>query len=101
MAAKLPAGGELPGIRAHDGAATATTTTPSLDVIEIAGAIKWFDVAKGFGFIVPDDGGKDVFVHVSVLARAQLSHLAEGQTVSMQVVQTPKGREAVSLEPQD
>ncbi|MBV8166381.1 MAG: cold shock domain-containing protein [Alphaproteobacteria bacterium] len=69
--------------------------------VQMTGTVKWFNPDKGFGFVAVNDGGKDVFVHVSVLARAQLSHLAEGQTVSMQVVQTPKGREAVSLEPQD
>jgi CspA family cold shock protein len=69
--------------------------------VQMTGTVKWFNPDKGFGFVAVDDGGKDVFVHVSVLARAQLSHLAEGQVVSMQVVQTPKGREAVSLDPQD
>jgi CspA family cold shock protein len=65
---------------------------------EMTGTVKWFNPDKGFGFIAVGDGGKDVFVHVSVLARAQLAHLAEGQRVSMRVVDTPKGREAVSLQ---
>jgi CspA family cold shock protein len=69
--------------------------------VDMTGTVKWFNPDKGFGFVAVGDGGKDVFVHVSVLARAQLAHLAEGQVVSMKVVQTPKGREAVSLALQD
>jgi CspA family cold shock protein len=65
--------------------------------IEMTGTVKWFNGDKGFGFVGVDDGGKDVFVHASVLARAQLAGLAEGQPVSMRVVATPKGREAISL----
>ena len=53
--------------------------------------------AKGFGFVASEDGGKDVFVHISVLGPAGISHLAEGQQVTMRVVDTPKGREAISL----
>lgn len=62
------------------------------------GTVKFFNTQKGFGFIQPSDGGKDVFVHISVLTRARLTHLAEGQMVSMRVVETPKGREAISLD---
>ena len=61
------------------------------------GTVKWFNSEKGFGFIQPQDGGKDVFVHISVLGPSGISHLAEGQPVNMRVVDTPKGREAVSL----
>jgi CspA family cold shock protein len=66
--------------------------------IEMSGTVKWFNPDKGFGFVAVGDGGKDVFVHVSVLARAQISHLGEGQRVAMQVVETQKGREAVSIQ---
>ena len=65
--------------------------------VEAAGTVKWFNGDKGFGFVAVEDGGKDVFVHISVLERAGLTDLAEGQRVSMQVVGTPKGREAVSI----
>ena len=65
--------------------------------IEISGKVKWFDDTKGFGFVSSNDGGKDVFVHISILGPAGLSHLAEGQAVSMRVVDTPKGREALSI----
>ena len=65
--------------------------------IPVAGKVKWFDSVKGFGFVASEDGGKDVFVHISVLEPAGISHLAEGQQVNMRVVDTPKGREAISL----
>jgi CspA family cold shock protein len=65
--------------------------------IEVSGKVKWFDDTKGFGFVSSNDGGKDIFVHISILGPAGLSHLAEGQPVSMRVVDTPKGREALSI----
>jgi CspA family cold shock protein len=65
--------------------------------VQVAGKVKWFDDTKGFGFVSSNDGGKDVFVHISILGAAGLSHLAEGQAVSMRVVDTPKGREALSI----
>ena len=49
------------------------------------GIIKWFNATKGFGFIQPDDGGQDVFVHISAVERAGLSGLAEGQKISYEV----------------
>lgn len=51
------------------------------------GTVKWFNTAKGFGFIQPEDGGKDVFVHISAVERAGLGTLAEGQRVEFDVVQ--------------
>ena len=65
--------------------------------VDLSGTVKWFNGEKGFGFVTVSDGGKDVFLHISVLERAQLTHLAEGQRVSMRVVDTPKGREAISI----
>jgi len=50
------------------------------------GTVKWFNGQKGFGFIQPDDGSKDVFVHISAVERAGLSGLAEGQKISFEVV---------------
>jgi CspA family cold shock protein len=49
------------------------------------GKVKWFNSQKGFGFIQPDDGGNDVFVHISAVERAGLSGLAEGQKVSFEI----------------
>jgi cold shock protein len=65
--------------------------------VSVTGKVKWFDDAKGFGFVASEDGGKDVFVHISILGPAGISHLSEGQQVTMKVVDTPKGREAISL----
>ena len=53
------------------------------------GIVKWFNGQKGFGFIQPDDGGNDVFVHISAVERAGLSSLAEGQKVSYEVKVDP------------
>ena len=50
------------------------------------GTVKWFNGQKGFGFIQPDDGGKDVFVHISAVERAGMSTLNEGQKISFEVV---------------
>jgi len=50
------------------------------------GTVKWFNSQKGFGFIQPDDGGKDVFVHISAVERAGMSGLNEGQKISYEVV---------------
>ena len=61
------------------------------------GTVKWFNNQKGFGFIKPDDGGNDVFVHISAVERAGLSGLAEGQKVSFEV-KADKMRGKVSAE---
>ena len=50
------------------------------------GTVKWFNSTKGYGFIQPQDGGKDVFVHISAVERAGLSGLNEGQTIEFEVV---------------
>jgi CspA family cold shock protein len=49
------------------------------------GTVKWFNAQKGFGFIQPDDGGKDVFVHISAVERSGIGNLSEGQKVSFDV----------------
>lgn len=63
----------------------------------LSGVVKWYDPARGFGFVLPDDGGKDVFVHVTTLRRSGLDGLEPGQPVQMQVVQARRGREAQSI----
>ncbi len=65
--------------------------------VEEIGTVKWYNPDKGFGFIVWDRGGKDIFVHVSALNRAGLSDLAEGQRVAVDVVEGSKGPEAVGV----
>ena len=54
------------------------------------GTVKFFNAQRGYGFIAPADGGKDVFVHISAVERAGMSHLAEGQQVSFDLVTDPK-----------
>jgi CspA family cold shock protein len=51
-----------------------------------SGTVKWFNTQKGFGFIQPDDGGKDVFVHISAVERAGLKGLKDGQKISFELV---------------
>lgn len=65
--------------------------------VQVSGTVKWFDDNKGFGFVQSNDGGKDVFVHISILGPSGVQHLVEGQPVTMRVVDTPKGREALSI----
>ncbi len=65
---------------------------------EMTGTVKWFKADKGFGFVAPDDGGKDVFVHKSAVARLGLAALETGQRLKMSVHTAAKGREALSIE---
>jgi CspA family cold shock protein len=58
------------------------------------GTVKWFNPQKGYGFIQPSDGGRDVFVHISAVEQAGLGTLVEGQKVSYDVVTTDRGRTA-------
>jgi CspA family cold shock protein len=60
----------------------------------IEGAVKWFEAEKGYGFIAPDGGGKDVFIHITALRRSGLSALDPGQRVKVEVVDGKKGLEA-------
>jgi CspA family cold shock protein len=61
------------------------------------GVVKWFNDTKGFGFITPDDGGKDLFVHVSALNSAGERTLLEGQTVSFVAKDSEKGPQATEV----
>ncbi|MGE0725975.1 MAG: cold-shock protein [Alphaproteobacteria bacterium] len=56
------------------------------------GTVKWFNPAKGYGFIAPDDGQKDVFVHVSAVERSGMSSLQEGQRVSFELEKGQQGK---------
>lgn len=64
------------------------------------GTVKWFNESKGYGFISPDDGSKDVFVHFSAIQGSGFKTLAEGQKVSFEVEQGPKGPQARNVNPQ-
>ena len=67
------------------------------NAFDLTGRVKWFDGARGFGFVASDDFGKDVFVHSTTLGASGVDRLSEGQSVSMRVVETPRGREAVAI----
>lgn len=57
------------------------------------GTVKWFNPSKGYGFIEPDDGGKDVFVHISAVEQAGIDRLSDGQKISFETVES-RGKEA-------
>ena len=61
------------------------------------GTVKWFNDAKGFGFITPDDGGEDLFAHFSAISMNGFKTLKEGQKVSFEVTQGPKGKQASNI----
>lgn len=63
------------------------------------GTVKWFSDAKGFGFITPDDRGEDLFAHYSEVQAKGFKSLQEGQKVTFEVKQGPKGKQASSIKP--
>lgn len=64
-----------------------------------SGTVKWFNDAKGFGFITPDGGGEDLFAHFSAIQSSGFKSLAEGQKVEFEVTQGPKGKQASNIKP--
>ena len=63
------------------------------------GTVKWFNDAKGYGFITPEDGGKDLFVHFSAIQGGGFKTLKENDKVQFDVVQGPKGAQATNVRP--
>ena len=62
------------------------------------GTVKWFNDAKGFGFITPDDGGDDLFAHYSAINKSGFKSLKEGQKISFEVTQGKKGKQAANIQ---
>ncbi len=82
----------------HGGGGGYTPGPPPGPGQEMMGTVKWYNSQKGFGFITPENGGKDVFVHASALGRSGITELNPGQVVRLQVVAGKKGPEASSVE---
>jgi CspA family cold shock protein len=77
--------------------AFAPSAAPTSGAEEVRGVVKWYSAEKGFGFVTPEGGGRDVFVHATALERSGLPPLTEGQTVVLRVVQGRKGPEAETV----
>lgn len=82
--------------RSFDAAQDAVVPTAEAppDLREVSGRIKWFDAAKGYGFVVPDDGSLDILLHVTTLRRGGFPTAFEGSRIVCEVYETPKGRQA-------
>ena len=63
------------------------------------GVVKWFNDVKGFGFITPDEGGEELFAHFSAIEMKGFKSLKEGQKVTFEVVEGPKGKQATHIKP--
>jgi cold shock protein len=74
-----------------------SSTEQALDVVEVCGRIKWFDVAKGFGFVVPDNGMPDVLLHITCLRRDGYQTANEGARIVVEAVQRPRGLQALRI----
>ncbi|WP_026398768.1 cold-shock protein [Acetobacter nitrogenifigens] len=96
---RSPAGGGFGAPRSGGfGGGRAPRPAPDLSSAEdIRGVVKWYNATKGFGFITPESGGKDIFVHASALERSGIASLNEGQTTNVKVVQGQKGPEAAAV----
>ena len=84
--------------KGRDGMATGLSDEgAALDLVQVSGRIKWFDVAKGFGFIVPDNGMPDVLLHVTCLRRDGYQAANEGARIVVEAVQRPRGLQAFRI----
>jgi cold shock protein len=87
----------MPGTSYRPGTVRELADETATNLIELTGAIKWFDVAKGFGFIVPDNGMPDILLHVSCLRRDGYQAAYEGARVVVEVSQRQKGLQAFRI----
>lgn len=94
MGDKIPP--QFPTVEIH-GDTAAQLKEVGLEVIEIAGSIKWFDASKGYGFIIPDSGEGDVLLHVTCLRAGGYQTAYEGARVHCQVLRRPKGMQAFRI----
>ncbi|PJX23079.1 cold-shock protein [Advenella sp. S44] len=76
---------------------TTETPVPEESGNKQTGTVKWFNDAKGFGFITPDGGGEDLFAHFSSIQMNGFKTLKEGQRVSFEIAQGPKGQQALNI----
>jgi CspA family cold shock protein len=91
-------GSKAPGVSIGIGPeASVDIADETASIIELTGAIKWFDVSKGFGFIVPDSGLPDVLLHVTCLRRDGYQTAYEGARVVVEVLNRPKGLQALRI----
>ena len=81
--------------RLHDGRAARDQVRADTEAMMATGTVKWFNPTKGYGFIQPQDGGRDVFVHISAVERAGLSSLNEGQVLNYELVSN-RGKESAA-----
>jgi CspA family cold shock protein len=89
--------GEADGFESRGARAEADVHAAEADVIQVAGRIKWFDVGKGFGFIVPDDGQADVLLHVTCLRRDGYQAAHEGARIVVEAAKRARGLQALKV----
>jgi cold shock protein len=70
-----------------------------MEEVMATGIVKWFNDAKGYGFITPDGGGEDLFAHFSAIQANGFKSLKEGQRVQFEIVSGPKGKQASNIQP--
>ena len=81
----------------HEAVRMSDSNAAQGDNPKATGTVKWFNDAKGFGFITPDDGGEDLFAHFSSIQMNGFKTLKEGQKVAFEIIQGPKGKQALNI----
>ena len=87
------------GLKLLSSARVATRPEEKRKAVKERGTVKWFNASKGYGFVTPESGAKDVFVHFSAIMTDGYKSLNEGQSVEFEVTQGPKGPQAVNVRP--